>query len=255
MGPAEDGWREHWPGTACRKGHLGRSGAAPRQGKTRALGTAARGRQARAPRQGPEGCTPGPGTPRAQAHHRREQAGGAGGGGTGPFAAGAPGRAGHRESWSEPHTQGHAVGSAQLVRGHAESKPGCVATVDTHPGQHLRERRGHVRDTDGQVLTTAITGMSTPRFPALLEAWRDRAGSLTSTISFIKQKDRKTPNSTARNETPSSKQNSERHVQGNRYRCLTLQSKKGHSQRHTGDGTCKPWQLCTNTLHRYRREA
>ena len=29
--------------------------------------------------------------------------------------------------------------------------------------------------------------MSTPRFPALLEAWGDRAGLLTST-SFIKQR-------------------------------------------------------------------
>lgn len=41
--------------------------------------------------------------------------------------------------------------------------------------------------------------MSTPRFPALLEAWGDRAGLLTST-SFIKQKDRKTLNSTVRDE-------------------------------------------------------
>lgn len=40
----------------------------------------------------------------------------------------------------------------------------------THPRQPLQKHRSQAGDTDGQVLTTAITGMSTPRFPALLEA-------------------------------------------------------------------------------------
>ena len=97
---------------------------------------------------------------------------------------------GTREGPVRTHTRGHAVGSAQLVRGHGGSEPGHMAT---HPRQHLWKHSSQVGDTDGQVLTTAITGMSTPRFPALLEACGDRARSLASTPCFIKQKDTRAP--------------------------------------------------------------
>ena len=145
--------------------------------------------QARTPGQGPEGCTPGPGTLRAQAHQR-------GAGGRGMGAARAWPRRGTREGRTQggpgqnphPGTRRPVCSAGQGARRkrawpHGHTPEAAPAEAPQPNWRHGRAGTHHCdhRDEHAQVPRTA---------GGLLG---DRARSLTSTTCFIKQKDRRAP--------------------------------------------------------------